>query len=179
MHRVPYGQEELEFVVPPWFDVDVLAGPVEQVTSPYDVAVIGLGAPHDTALGAVLRAAARLAPSIVRAGGALVVAAQLPDGAGDGGDASAGEVVLTLQHCLVVVAASEAPEAVRLAKLRAAVDVEEALEIAYEHIGRPKRASLLIVPRALDTLPVVTDASGVRGGRSPRGRGPWARSDVG
>jgi hypothetical protein len=55
-----------------------------------------------------------------------------------------------------VVAASEAPEIVRLAKLRAAVDVEEALEIAYEHIGRPKKASLLIVPRAIHTLPVVT-----------------------
>jgi hypothetical protein len=44
---------------------------------------------------------------------------------------------------------------VRLAKLRAAVDVEEALDIAYEHIGRPQRASVLLVPRAIHTLPVV------------------------
>jgi hypothetical protein len=44
---------------------------------------------------------------------------------------------------------------VRLAKLRAAVDVEEALDIAYEHIGRPTRASVLLVPRALHTLPVI------------------------
>jgi hypothetical protein len=65
-------------------------------------------------------------------------------------------VALTLQHCLLVVAASEAADVVRRAKLRVAMDVEEALEIAYEHIGRPPRASLLIVPRALHTLPVVS-----------------------
>ena len=64
-------------------------------------------------------------------------------------------VALTLQHCAVIVAASEAPEVVRLAKLRAAVDVEEALDLAYEHIGRPARASVLLVPRALHTLPIV------------------------
>ena len=64
-------------------------------------------------------------------------------------------VALTLQHCQIVVAASEAPEVVRLAKLRAAVDVEEALDIAYEHIGRPTRASVLLVPRAIHTLPIV------------------------
>ena len=39
-------------------------------------------------------------------------------------------------------------EIVRIANLRAAVDVEEALDIAYEHIGRPQRASVLLVPRA-------------------------------
>jgi len=64
-------------------------------------------------------------------------------------------VALTLQACQIIVAASEAPEIVRLAKLRAAVDVEEALDIAYEHIGRPERASVLLVPRAIHTLPVV------------------------
>ena len=72
-----------------------------------------------------------------------------------GGEQRAVMVALTLQHCQIVVAASEAPEVVRLAKLRAAVDVEEALDIAYEHIGRPKRASVLLVPRALHTLPIV------------------------
>ena len=39
------------------------------------------------------------------------------------------------------------------------VDVEEALDIAYEHIGRPERASVLLVPRALHTLPVVREAA--------------------
>jgi len=139
----------------------------------------------------------RFAPTpVVREGGVIVVPAQLPEGAGEGvgeqrflaaleraesptavvdaarehfagGEQRAVMVALTLQHCLVVVAASEAPEVVRLAKLRASVDVEEALEIAYEHIGRPQRASLLIVPRALHTLPVVTTAAGVRGGGAP------------
>lgn len=127
----------------------------------------------------------RFAPTpVVREGGVIVVPAQLPEGAGEGageqrffaaleraespaavveaarhhfeaGEQRAVMVALTLQHCLVVVAASEAADVVRRAKLRVAVDVEEALDIAYEHIGRPPRASLLIVPRALHTLPVV------------------------
>lgn len=127
----------------------------------------------------------RFAPTpVVREGGSIIVPAQLPEGAGEGageqrflqalenaespaavvesarrhfagGEQRAVMVALTLQHCQIVVAASEAPEVVRLAKLRAAVDVEEALDIAYEHIGRPQRASVLLVPRALHTLPVV------------------------
>ncbi len=129
----------------------------------------------------------RFAPTpVVREGGTIVIPAQLPEGAGEGagelrflaaleraespaavvdaarrhfegGEQRAVMVALTLQHCQVIVAASEAPEVVRLAKLRAAVDVEEALDLAYEHIGRPTRASLLIVPRALHTLPVVQE----------------------
>ncbi len=128
----------------------------------------------------------RFAPTpVVREGGVIVVPARLPEGAGDGageerflaaleraaspaavveearrhfsgGEQRAVMVALTLQHCLIVVAASEAADVVRRAKLRVAVDVEEALDIAYEHVGRPERASLLIVPRALHTLPVVT-----------------------
>src|SRR6266545_2065694 len=72
----------------------------------------------------------------------------------EGGEQRSVMVALTLQHCMLIVAASESPEVVRLAKLRAAVDVEEALDIAYEHIGRPQRASVLLVPRAIHTLPV-------------------------
>jgi nickel-dependent lactate racemase len=128
----------------------------------------------------------RFAPTpVVREGGVIVIPAQLPEGAGEGageqrflaaleraaspsavveaarrhfegGEQRAVMVALTLQHCLLVVAASEAADVVRRAKLRVAMDVEEALEIAYEHIGRPPRASLLIVPRALHTLPVVS-----------------------
>lgn len=127
----------------------------------------------------------RFAPTpVVREGGVIVIPAQLPEGAGEGageqrffealerapspaavveearrhfegGQQRAVMVALTLQHCLIVVAASEAASIVQRAKLRVAVDVEEALEIAYEHIGRPARASLLIVPRALHTLPIV------------------------
>jgi nickel-dependent lactate racemase len=131
----------------------------------------------------------RFAPTpVVREGGSIIVPAQLPEGAGEGageqrflaaleqaespaavveaarrhfagGEQRAVMVALTLQWCQIVVAASEAPEVVRLAKLRAAVDVEEALDIAYEHIGRPPKASVLLVPRALHTLPVVREGA--------------------
>jgi lactate racemase len=127
----------------------------------------------------------RFAPvPVVRKGGSIIVPAQLPEGAGEGageqrflaalenaaspaavveaarvhfagGEQRAVMVALTLQHCQIVVAASESADVVRRAKMRVAVDVEEALEIAYEHIGRPERASLLLVPRALHTLPIV------------------------
>jgi nickel-dependent lactate racemase len=127
----------------------------------------------------------RFAPTpVVREGGSIVIPARLEEGAGDGpgeqrflaaleraespaavveaarqqfagGEQRAVMVALTLQWCQIIIAASEAPEVVRLAKLRAAVDVEEGLDIAYEHIGRPTRASVLLVPRALHTLPVI------------------------
>ena len=132
----------------------------------------------------------RFAPTpVVREGGAIIVPARLDEGAGDGageqrflaalesaaspaevveraranfagGEQRAVMVALTLQHCQIIVAASEAPEVVRLAKLRAAADVEEALDIAYEHVGRPRRATVLLVPRALHTLPVVREGRG-------------------
>ena len=130
----------------------------------------------------------RFAPTpVVREGGSIIVPARLDEGAGEGageqrflaalesaaspaavvenarahfagGEQRAVMVALTLQHCQIIIAASEAPEVVRLAKLRAAVDVEEALDIAYEHVGRPRRASVLLVPRALHTLPIVREA---------------------
>ena len=114
----------------PWFDVASTPGPV-------DIVVAGIGKPEDVDLGRALRAAAP-ALRLVRDGGVLIVAAQLEDGAGDGAVAP---------DRFVVVAASEAPEAVRLAGMRAAVDVEEGLDLAYEHIGRPARATIAVVPR--------------------------------
>jgi nickel-dependent lactate racemase len=158
------------------------------ITKQYDIVIAGVGKPKDVNLYQASRAATylRFAPTpVVREGGAIIIPAQLDEGAGDGageqrflaalekadspaavvdearrhfagGEQRAVMLALTLQHCLVIVAASEAPEVVRLAKMRAAVDVEEALDIAYEHIGRPTKASVLLVPRALHTLPVVT-----------------------
>lgn len=155
----------------------------------YDIVIAGVGAPKDVNLYQASRAATylRFAPTpVVRAGGAIVIPAQLPEGAGsgageerflaaleraespaavvegarrhfEGGEQRAVMVALTLQHCLVIVAGSEEPDVVRRAKLRPAMDVEEGLDLAYEHIGRPERASVLIVPRALHTLPVVTE----------------------
>ena len=157
------------------------------IAKQYDIVIAGVGKPKDANLYQASRAATylRFAPTpVVREGGAIIIAAQLEEGAGEGageqrflaaleraespaavvaaarqhfagGEQRAVMLALTLQHCLVVIAASEAPEVVRLAKLRAAVDVEEALDIAYEHIGRPARASVLLVPHALHTLPVV------------------------
>ena len=157
----------------------------------YDIVIAGVGKPKDVNLYQASRAATylRFAPTpVVREGGAIIIPAQLDEGAGEGageqrffaaleraespaavveearrnfagGEQRAVMVALTLQHCMVIVAASEAPEAVRLAKMRAAVDVEEALDIAYEHIGRPTRASVLLVPHALHTLPVVSSAA--------------------
>ena len=159
----------------------------QPITKQYDIVIAGVGKPKDVNLYQASRAATnlRFAPTpVVREGGAIIIPAQLDEGAGEGageqrflaaleraespaavvdaarahfagGEQRAVMVALTLQHCLIIVAASEAPEVVRLAKLRAAVDVEEALDIAYEHIGRPQRASVLLVPRALHTLPVV------------------------
>lgn len=158
------------------------------IAKQYDVVVAGVGAPKDVDLYQASRAATylRFAPTpVVRQGGAIVIPAQLPEGAGEGageqrflaaleraaspaavvdaarqhfagGEQRAVMVALTQQHCLLIVAASESADVVQRAKLRVAVDVEEGLDIAYEHIGRPPRASLLIVPRALHTLPVVT-----------------------
>jgi nickel-dependent lactate racemase len=157
------------------------------ITKQYDIVIAGVGKPKDVNLYQTSRAATylRFAPTpVVREGGAIIIAAQLDEGAGEGageqrffaaleraespaavvdaarkhfeaGEQRAVMLALTLQHCLVIIAASEAPEVVRLAKLRAAVDVEEALDIAYEHIGRPTHASVLLVPHALHTLPVV------------------------
>jgi lactate racemase len=160
------------------------------IAKQYDIVIAGVGKPKDVNLYQASRAATylRFAPTpVVREGGAIIIAAQLDEGAGEGpgeqrflaalehaespaavvdaarkhfegGEQRAVMVALTLQHCLVIIAASEAPEVVRLAKLRAAVDVEEALDIAYEHIGRPTRASVLLVPHALHTLPVIQPA---------------------
>ena len=157
------------------------------IAKQYDIVIAGVGKPKDVNLYQASRAATylRFAPTpVVREGGAIIIAAQLDEGAGEGageqrffaaleraespaavveaarkhfegGEQRAVMLALTLQHCLVIIAASEAPEVVRLAKLRAAVDVEEALDIAYEHIGRPTRASVLLVPHAFHTLPVL------------------------
>ena len=144
LFRVPYGDGELEFMVQPWFALDVV-DPSRAARTTYDIVIAGIGKPDDADLGRALRAAAKATRSVViRDGGALVIPAQLEDGEGEAAaDAIAGVPDVTL----VVVAASEAPEAVRVAGLRAAVDIEEALDIAYEHIGRPQRANVALMTR--------------------------------
>jgi hypothetical protein len=152
LFRVAYGHDELEFMLQPWFDIDVVSS-TQPIRGGYDIVIAGVGKPHDADLVSALRATAGLLlpPSpVVREGGVLIVPAQLDEGEGE---RPGREVADRLEHHLVVVAASESPEIVRLANLRAAVDVEEALDIAYEHIGRPPRASVLLVPRAGNAPP--------------------------
>ena len=132
--RVPYGDGELEFMAQPWFDVDVRPAPGRA----YDIVIVGVGKPDDADLHRASRAAAR-ASEFAREGAAVILPAQLDEGEGDGPPNTV--------DALVIVAASESPEIVRVAGWRAAVDVEEALDIAYEHTGRPARASVLLIPR--------------------------------
>jgi len=132
LFRVPYGDGELEFMLQPWFDIDVAAVPGRE----YDIVVPGVGKAEGADLRSAAGAALRARP-FVRDGGAIIFAAQLDEGEGEATPPST--------EPLVIVAASESPEIVRLAGMRAAVDVEEALDIAYEHIGRPARASVLLL----------------------------------
>lgn len=145
VYRVAYGDGEIDVMTQPTYDVTVAPARGE-----HDVAIVGVGAPEDATLAGALDAARRASAGLVRAGGAIVVAAQLSEE-----DADATPPGLDLggipEGCLVVVAASEAPEVVRLAHLRAAVDVEEALDIAHAHVGRPPRVSVAIIPRARGT----------------------------
>jgi len=135
LFRVRYGDGELEFMAQPWFDVD--ARPSSGVR--YDIVIAAVGKPDDADLRRASRAAVR-ARQFVRDGGAIILPAQLDEGEGDGPPQEV--------DAFVLVAASESPEAVRLAGWRAAVDVEEALDLAYEHIGRPTRASVLLLGSA-------------------------------
>ncbi len=157
------------------------------IAKQYDVAVAGVGYPKDQNLYQASRAATylRFAPvPAVRRGGAIIVPAPCPEGAGTGpgeerflralesapspeavvenarrrcagGEQRAVMVALTLEHCAVIVAGAEVPDVIRRAKLRYARDLQEALARAHEHLGHPARASLLVVPRALHTLPVL------------------------
>jgi hypothetical protein len=56
----------------------------------------------------------------------------------------------------VVIVGAEFPEIVREAKMIHAQTMEQALEFAVKHIGRPD-LDVLIIPHALLTLPFVKD----------------------
>jgi nickel-dependent lactate racemase len=130
----------------------------------------------------------RFAPvPAVRAGGVIIVPARCEEGAGTGageqrflaalesapspeavveharrafagGEQRAIMVALTLQHCAIVIVAAEHPDVVRRAKLRHAPDLASALAFAHDHLGAPARASVLLVPRAMHTLPQASRA---------------------
>ena len=151
-----------------------------------DIAVAGVGYPKDANLYQASRAASYLqfAPTpVVRQGGAIVIPAECPEGAGDGdgerrflaamavdggpeaviqrvrregirpGEQRAYVVSLVLRDVTVIVAGILDPDAARAVGFLPAATIEDGLAIAAEVVGTPAQA--LVVPHALLTLPVV------------------------
>jgi nickel-dependent lactate racemase len=169
-----------------------LAGPLFTVGVPaqVDVAVAGVGAPKDVNLYQASRAASYLqfAPTpVVRRGGAIIIPAACPEGAGEGagerrflaamrdgggpaavidrvrregirpGEQRAYVMALVLQDVSVIVAGIDDPTVALAVGFVPAANLDEALAIAAERVG--PAASALVVPHALQTLPIVA-ASG-------------------
>jgi nickel-dependent lactate racemase len=152
----------------------------------FDIAVAGVGYPKDANLYQASRAASYLqfAPTpVVRSGGAIVLPAPCPEGAGEGigerrffsamsapggpaavierarrdgirpGEQRANVMARVLEYIAVIVAGSERPEIAEAMGIRTAPTIETALDLALEIAGSPARA--LVVPHALLTLPIV------------------------
>jgi nickel-dependent lactate racemase len=122
---------------------------------------------------------------VVKEGGVLIVPAPTPEGAGDGvgeqhflkemrkasdmpsllaelrrtgyppGAQRAYVMAKVLEKTHVIIAGSETPEAVRQMHMTPARDMDEALNMAVDKMGR-KDLDVLVVPHALLTLPIVT-----------------------
>jgi len=151
-----------------------------------DIAVAGVGYPKDANLYQASRAASYLqfAPvPVVRKGGAIVIPAACPEGAGQGdgeqrflaamsaaggpeaviervrregirpGEQRAYIMARVLQDVSVIVAGILDPRAARAVGFIPAETIEEGIALAGERVGTP--ASALVVPHALLTLPVV------------------------
>ena len=166
-----------------------VAGPLFTVPVPdqVDVAVAGVGYPKDANLYQASRAASYLqfAPvPVVRRGGAIVIPAACPEGAGEGageqrflaamsapggptavidracregirpGEQRAYVMARVLEDVDIVVAGIHDPDVARAIGFVPARDLDEALAIAATKVGTP--SSALIVPHALLTLPIVT-----------------------
>ena len=160
-----------------------------------DIAVAGVGHPKDANLYQASRAASYLqfAPTpVVRPGGAIVLPAACPEGAGEGageqrfrramrdpggpaaiverarrdgirpGEQRAYVMARVLQDVAVIVAAPADPVAVHEIGFRSAQTIQAALVVAADLTGTP--ATVLVVPHALSTLPIVTE--GMRDGGS-------------
>ena len=154
-----------------------------------DIAVAGVGYPKDANLYQASRAASYLqfAPTpVVRPGGAIVIPAECPEGAGEGdgerrflaamslsggpqaviervrrdgirpGEQRAYIMALVLRDVSVIVAGILDPDTARAVGFVPAATIEEGLALAAELAGTPAEA--LVVPHALLTLPVVEAA---------------------
>ncbi len=168
------------------------AGPLFTVPIPAqaDVAVAGVGYPKDANLYQASRAASYLhfAPTpVVRRGGAIVVPAACPEGAGEGigeqrffeamqdpggpaaiierarrdgiqpGAQRAYVMAQVLQHARIIIAGIEQPAIAEAVGFLPAPDIEAALRLAASIVGSPAKA--VVVPHALLTLPIVADSA--------------------
>jgi lactate racemase len=153
-----------------------------------DVAVAGVGYPKDANLYQASRAASYLqfAPTpVVRPGGAIVLPATCPEGAGEGvgerrffaamsapggpaavierarrdgirpGEQRAYVMARVLEEVAVIVAGSERPEIAAAMGFRVAPTIEAALDLALQIAG--STTSCLVIPHALLTLPIVQE----------------------
>jgi nickel-dependent lactate racemase len=152
-----------------------------------DIAVAGVGYPKDVNLYQASRAASYLqygpAP-VVRKGGAIIIPAACPEGAGEGageqrflqamqepggveaiiakarqhgirpGEQRAYIMANVLSDVTVIVAGVECPAEAKAVGFVPAADIDEALRIAVEKVGVPAKA--IVVPHALLTLPIVS-----------------------
>ncbi len=151
-----------------------------------DIAIAGVGAPKDVNLYQASRAASYLqfAPTpVVRDGGAIIIPATCPEGAGEGagerrflevmgtpggpaaiieqarrdgirpGEQRAYIMARVLERATVIVAGAVCPDEVRALGFVSTPTVEDALAEAIARVGTP--ADILVVPHALQTLPVV------------------------
>ena len=123
---------------------------------------------------------------VVRPGGVIIIPAACPEGAGEGageqrfleamqhpgglagiiadarangirpGEQRAYVMANVLSDVTVFVAGTECPDETRAIGCVPAADIDEALKLAVDRVGTP--ATALVVPHALLTLPVVTEA---------------------
>ena len=155
------------------------------IPSQVDIAVAGVGSPKDVNLYQASRAASYLqfAPTpVVRDGGVIILPARCPEGFGDGagerrfgermGSGTATEILAdiranglrpgeqrayimaqVLERVTVIVVGADEPDSISGRGFDVTDSMGEALQAAVEIVG--KRASMLVVPHALLTLPVV------------------------
>lgn len=155
------------------------------IASQVDIAIAGVGSPKDVNLYQASRAASYLqfAPTpVVRDGGVIILPARCPEGFGDGtgerrfgermGSGSPTEIVAAiranglkpgeqrayimaqvLQRVRVIVVGPDDPSSISGRGFDVTDSLDKALEVAVEIVGTP--ASMLVVPHALLTLPVV------------------------
>ena len=155
------------------------------VAAPYDVVIAGVGAPKDANLYQASRAATYIGLSsrpVIRPGGVIIMAASMPEGAGQGagernfiaalrrnndltammeemrqvgcrpGEQRAYMLAQLLTRYRVIVVGARDADLIQAAHLTPAASMDEALALAQQWSGGPARG--LLVSHALQTIPV-------------------------